>query len=322
MLLSHIYLSTNSKNNSFYGNGWKLNLQQYLKYDNYDSENGYRKITFFDEKNIEHEFYEKWSYINDDNQQVYVNKSKIFLDFDNKLKYCENDKIYEIKHEITNDEHLQLIRGSNINNFNSLNDVSEFKCVIVFADKKIKEVNLNKTTGEVEIPILLEKIGYSEKQIPYSEINLESMTSINGNVIINKGNESFDLEIDENGAYVNANYQIIRLTLIPIINFDNDDNIYVNDDLSNLKEYISNVKELISSCFSSYNECLNYLEQINIQQKSIDSNKEYISNVEKFQSAIKTYNNLLFVLKKESFETILKKIFLKKLKQSNILNIR
>ena len=50
MLLSHIYLSTNSKNNSFYGNGWKLNLQQYLKYDNYDSENGYRKITFFDEK--------------------------------------------------------------------------------------------------------------------------------------------------------------------------------------------------------------------------------------------------------------------------------
>ena len=313
MLLSHIYLSTNSKNNSFYGNGWKLNLQQYLKYDNYDSENGYRKITFFDEKNIEHEFYEKWSYINDDNQQVYVNKSKIFLDFDNKLKYCENDKIYEIKHEITNDEHLQLIRGSNINNFNSLNDVSEFKYVIVFADKKIIEVNLNKTTGEVEIPILLEKIDYSEKQIPYSEINLESMTSINGNEIINKGNESFDLEIDENGAYVNANYQIIRLTLIPIINFDNDDNIYVNDDLSNLKEYISNIKELISSCFSSYNECLNYLEQINIQQKSIDSNKEYISNVEKFQSAIKTYNNQLFVLKKESFETILKKIFLEQI---------
>ena len=140
------------------------------------------------------------------------------------------------------------------------------------------------------------------------------MTSINGNEIINKGNESFDLEIDENGAYVNANYQIIRLTLIPIINFDNDDNIYVNDDLSNLKEYISNVKELIISCFSSYNECLNYLEQINIQQKSIDSNKEYISNVKKFQSAIKTYNNLLFVLKKESFETILKKIFLEKIK--------
>ena len=104
--------------NSYFGNGWKSSLHQYLLND-LNSENYDNLIKYIDDKGYVHVFREEW-YYERYGKKYYVSSRDVFIDYDLKQKVLVNDEKIEVKCEYINDDNLKLIRGKNINNFDYL----------------------------------------------------------------------------------------------------------------------------------------------------------------------------------------------------------
>ena len=70
--VEHVYLSKHVNENSSYGKGFKLNLEQTLTYH----ENDETKWIYIDGNGIEHKFKERYYYINQENQKQFIDNLK------------------------------------------------------------------------------------------------------------------------------------------------------------------------------------------------------------------------------------------------------
>ena len=87
--LKHIYeLKNKYGNQSKMGKGWRSNLRQYLIKNDYNEETKSREINYIDNEGITHTFEEKW-YYEENGEKHYIDKSQVYLDNDQKLKYID-----------------------------------------------------------------------------------------------------------------------------------------------------------------------------------------------------------------------------------------
>ncbi len=91
------------------GKGWKTNYHQYIvEKDN--------QISYIDSYNIEHTFDEKYFYVNNDGEKIYVPKKDVFIEENGKLKYLLNTKEFDVTRNYDNNEGLNLILKKGNNN--------------------------------------------------------------------------------------------------------------------------------------------------------------------------------------------------------------
>lgn len=104
---------------NFMGKGWRTNLHQTLtKSKDLNPIFGASSIVYRDGNGIEHLFRQTFSYVDENQKKHYVEKEDVFLDADYKLKYrSDPNTVYEIRHDVENEDHWTLIQGASINEY-------------------------------------------------------------------------------------------------------------------------------------------------------------------------------------------------------------
>ena len=79
---------------------------------------GASSIVYRDGNGIERLFRQTFSYVDENQKKHYVEKEDVFLDADYKLKYrSDPNTVYEIRHDVENEDHWTLIQGASINEY-------------------------------------------------------------------------------------------------------------------------------------------------------------------------------------------------------------
>ncbi len=291
--LKHIYDSQETKN-YYLGNKVRTNFHQFLvKGKEFNKLLGCKNVTFIDSQGIKHELYEKWYYLDNNKKKHYIEKEKIYMDSDQKLKFNdENNNIYEVFYECLNDEGLQYISA------NSLMNYCKVEKAVVKGDLYLpingSEIKLKKTgVGYAEVPYFFKEISSSLTMnfVDHQEVYL----SKDGTKYVDKNGEAYSCykcnsRLIYNGSnfkikkiisvtlpkrppndtiYVNESEELITLTVRPNI-FSNKDSIvdvYINDDLNQIINQIEAIDEKLNEINNNYHT----LSQNNeIIQKRID----------------------------------------------------
>lgn len=125
------------------GKGWKLNVQQYLIQEKFDSSllnnETAKKFTYIDEKGSHNIIEEKYFYKNENNEKVYIKTNEISIDVEKKLEISIGDKTYPVEKENNDKNGLSVI--SKFSGFIGLNYVKNQEDKIEQYKTQIEEVN-------------------------------------------------------------------------------------------------------------------------------------------------------------------------------------
>ena len=313
--INHILLSQNllnEKNDYCLGKGWKLNLNQKL----YNEDN---KIIYLDENDLKHVFKEKWYYLDENKNEVLVDKNNIYLDVDGKLKYIKNGHFLEIKYKVENDEGLELIKASSLNNYKNFNySIDKLIFQIVFLDNSIYE-DIFESSDTVNVPLYKEQVGNNEEYISYDEINLSTMKSIRNNNIVSKKISMFKIQVDEKGFFFsptdNDKYKT-RLLIRPVYQETGFklDNIYLTEEISQLQQAINDINQTITSYLNAYKMTLDNINNLNYQSNTYDDIVSNTKKIRDIQNNILNYNNEIFNTKRNFFITFYRHYYPLKIK--------
>ena len=261
--VKHLF-DSNVEENIGLGKGWKTNLHQTLIKEN-DINNlfGYKKITYNDGYR-KYYFRDYFTYIDLNNVKHYLRKEDVYLDFDQKLKYKENDdRIYEVKYECKSDNDMIYISGSNLTEYLTQNDFKyKVKYIIYYKNGTIvssKYDNSNIISNGYAHYYLNdknEKIYVSFKDIIKEEYLLKYINRAGIKKDINLDyNKPLDFCVDDQGYYlqnVDTNFTKERLTID--FSFDTEqsfNDIYYNEDIKNINNQLSSLKKSLKSMFLS-----------------------------------------------------------------------
>ena len=261
--VKHLF-DSNVEENIGLGKGWKTNLHQTLIKEN-DINNlfGYKKITYNDGYR-KYYFRDYFTYIDLNNVKHYLRKEDVYLDFDQKLKYKENDdRIYEVKYECKSDNDMIYISGSNLTEYLTQNDFKyKVKYIIYYKNGTIvssKYDNSNIISNGYAHYYLNdknEKIYVSFKDIIKEEYLLKYINRAGIKKDINLDyNKPLDFCVDDQGYYlqnVDTNFTKERLTID--FSFDTEqsfNDIYYNEDIKNINNQLSSLKKSLKSMYLS-----------------------------------------------------------------------
>ena len=248
-----------------------------------------------------------------------MDKNNIYLDVDGKLKYIKNGHFLEIKYKVENDEGLELIKASSLNNYKNFNySIDKLIFQIVFLDNSIYE-DIFESNDTVNIPLYKEQVGNNEEYISYDEINLSTMKSIRNNNIVSKKISMFKIQVDEKGFFfspTNDDKYKTRLLIRPVYQETGFklDNIYLTEEISQLQQAINDINQTITSYLNAYKMTLDNINNLNYQSNTYD---EIVSNTKKIrdiQNNILNYNNEIFNTKRNFFITFYRHYYPLKIK--------
>ena len=288
--ISAIFDSKDFENNKnyFMGKGWRTNLHQFLvKSSDYDNINGCKDVTYIDSKGIKHILHEKWYYLDDNLEKVYIDRNNVFIDNDKKLKVFINDEAYEVKYDVKSDDGLSFMSGSSLSEYISkanLKTKKIFKLEYGNGHKEFYELSDNgKISGNIYC--YFDENRKEEIIVPFKNVKFENNSPyylLNGTKIsLYLTKMSFDLRCDIDGFYfVNIDIgETIERLKEDHVTYDATqkiEGIYFNEDIQNIELQIKNVELNVKSNFLSLKEINNTLDAISMQfdiQKMLDTKK-------------------------------------------------
>ena len=287
--ISAIFDSKDYENNKnyFMGKGWRTNLHQFLvKSSDYDNINGCKDVTYIDAQGIKHILHEKWYYLDDNLEKVYIDRNNVFIDSDRKLKVLVNDKAYEVKYDVKSDEGLSFISGSSLTEYIAKADL---KAVQVF---KLEYANDQKEYYELQedgniigkVYCYFDESRLDEICIPFESVKFKNgvaYCSFNEELSIYLTQKHFELRCDSEGYYfVNDDLSnTVERIKEDHVKYDVNqqlENIYLNEDIQNVESQIKSIELNVKSNFLSLKEINNALDAISMQfdiAKLLDSQK-------------------------------------------------
>lgn len=295
--LKHIYESRKKYGNpNKMGKGWKSNLHQYLIKNDYNEETKSREINYVDGEGIKHTFEEKW-YYEENGEKHYIDKSQVYLDNDQKLKYISNENsFFDVKYEIDNKDKLKMISASSMYNYNKVYQPTyQKKYYIIFKDGVKKYLYVN--NGKVLLPRYYEHkdIYYGDKKrLEYNELfYLDGV--LKGSDKLQALNDKFlylELEEDQEGMFVQhsiSSFEKVRINIYCdketfIKQEFNEEDYYLNDDIIKMNLKIKTIEENIENAKYDLNKYEKILDNMYSNQK-LDENSDIkysaIQNVKK-----------------------------------------
>ena len=261
--VKHLF-DSNLEENIGLGKGWKTNLHQTLVKEN-DINNlfGYKKITYNDGYK-KYYFRNYFTYIDLNNVKHYLRKEDVYLDFDQKLKYKENDyTIYEVKYECKSDNDMIYISGSNLTEYLTQNDfkykveyIIYYKNGTTVSSKYDNSNIISNGYAHYYLNDKNEKIYVSFKNIIKEGNFLKYINRAGIKKDINLDyKKPLDFCVDDQGYYlqnIDTNFTKERLTID--FSFDTEqsfNDIYYNDDIKNINNQLSSLKTSLKSMYLS-----------------------------------------------------------------------
>lgn len=182
--LNHIFRYDSAKR--YYGNGWHTNLHRQLKISNEDTLTT-TKYVYTDEFGDDYAFDEKYYFLDDSNQPVYIDKNDVSVDIEGSLKYG-NNQVYI----------RQSARG-----FVLIPKLDDFKYAELLEDREQVEIQLEEYIAQTRISLYnYVRINISERTLVKK---LTSLTKSAYNTFISDFDKEKELLITE------ENYDVLKL---------------------------------------------------------------------------------------------------------------
>ena len=248
--ISAIFDSKDYDNNKdyFMGKGWRTNLHQFLvKSSDYDNIGGCKDVAYIDAQGVKHILHEKWYYLDDNLEKVYVDRSNVFIDSDKKLKVLINNVAYEVKYDVKSDEGLSLMSGSSLSEYISKADLKAtpyFK--IKFKNGYVDNVMFSEQSVKITSYYYIKN--NSKCYCAFSDIAINNGNYYYGSNLLQSELYIAAVKFDENGYYFenkDANKTKERLEIFFKYNINQTfEDIYFNEDIQQVS---SNIKTLENS---------------------------------------------------------------------------
>ncbi len=286
--ISAIFDSKDYENNKnyFMGKGWRTNLHQFLvKSSDFDIINGCKDVTYIDAQGIKHILHEKWYYLDDNLEKVYIDRNNVFIDSDRKLKVFISDKAYEVKYDVKSDEGLSFMSGSSLSEYISKADLKAspyFKAKV--KNKKIESSDFD--DGAINITLFYcNKVGITGF-CKFSDVTYKAGNYYYGNVLLQTTRVTVKVEFDENGCYFenkDVNKTKERLEIFFKYNINQIvENIYLNDDIQQVNSNIKALEKNFINLSNSIVELNQSLDSMNLDLKfkdgMLENNDYYLYN--------------------------------------------
>ena len=286
--ISAIFDSKDFENNKnyFMGKGWRTNLHQFLvKSSDFDIINGCKDVTYIDAQGIKHILHEKWYYLDDNLEKVYIDRNNVFIDSDRKLKVFISDKAYEVKYDVKSDEGLSFMSGSSLTEYISKADLKAtpyFKAKV--KNKKIESSDFD--DGAINITLFYcNKVGITGF-CKFSDVTYKAGNYYYGNVLLQTTRVTVKVEFDENGCYFenkDVNKTKERLEIFFKYNINQIvENIYLNDDIQQVNSNIKALEKNFINLSNSIVELNQSLDSMNLDLKfkdgMLENNDYYLYN--------------------------------------------
>ena len=302
--ISAIFDSKDFENNKnyFMGKGWRTNLHQFLvKSSDFDIINGCKDVTYIDAQGIKHILHEKWYYLDDNLEKVYIDRNNVFIDSDKKLKVFINDKAYEVKYDVKSDEGLSFMSGSSLSEYISKANLKTKKTFKLEYGNGCKEFYELCDDGRIfgNVYCFFDENRLEEIIVPFKNVKFENNSPYyflnETNIPLYLTKMFFYLRCDRDGFYfVNKDIgETIERLKEDLVTYDVNqkiEDIYFNEDIQNVESQIKYLENNVNSYFLSLKEISNTLNQeigklqsAAYEEKLKDYTKIYYDSVEKLK---------------------------------------
>ena len=302
--ISAIFDSKDYENNKnyFMGKGWRTNLHQFLvKSSDFDIINGCKDVTYIDAQGIKHILHEKWYYLDDNLEKVYIDRNNVFIDSDKKLKVFINDKAYEVKYDVKSDEGLSFMSGSSLSEYISKANLKTKKTFKLEYGNGCEEFYELCDDGRIfgNVYCFFDENRLEEIIVPFKNVKFVNNSPY---YFLNETKMSlyltkmfFYLRCDRDGFYfVNKDIgETIERLKEDLVTYDVNqkiEDVYFNEDIQNVESQIKNLENNVNSYFLSLKEISDTLNQeigklqsAAYEEKLKDYTKIYYDSVEKLK---------------------------------------